>query len=473
MALTQSLVDDISRLYGHWEDSDVELVIGEEPEKETFHAHSIILRARSPYFRAAFSSTWEIKDNGKHVFSKPNIKPNTFREILKYIYTAEVTLDPNDNSEVLDLFIAADELALSVLFNNIQDYIMTNRDEWVQENLAKLLRTTSRLDSSSQKLFEHCQRVISRSPELIFQTDDFCTLEPEVLLSLIKRNDLAMNEINIWEHVIKWGRSQPPALDPDVTKWSSEDFKTLEERIRDFIPHIRFFEISGADYHYKVRPYKKILPRDLKDDIKLHHFAGQPPLKTPLLPSRVPAKTVDSILIDSNQIALIASWVDRKDTKDFQYAFRTIPYHFDLLLRGSRDGMQIQNFREKCNEKSNLVVVIKTSNGQLIGGYNPLHWSSSNAYHETNSSFIFSLGDGAGSGKVILSRVADHTCAICDPSSKFLNVGFGCGDLLIFQGKCRRNSYAREIIKDSECFTLEDYEVFQVKKDRRENCLGV
>lgn len=51
---------------------------------EEFYVHSLLLSARSPYFRAALSNEWAKKDEkGIIVLKKPNISPKVFKVILK------------------------------------------------------------------------------------------------------------------------------------------------------------------------------------------------------------------------------------------------------------------------------------------------------------------------------------------------------------------------------------------------------
>lgn len=66
------------------EDYNVIIYAGEEPNVEEFHAHSIILRCRSQYFRTAFSSNWAEKKDGMYILKKPNITGNIFQIILRY-----------------------------------------------------------------------------------------------------------------------------------------------------------------------------------------------------------------------------------------------------------------------------------------------------------------------------------------------------------------------------------------------------
>ena len=63
---------------------DVVIKVGEESNAKTFHVHSQILAAQSPYFSTALSSNWARRDENNIInFEKPNISPRVFELILK------------------------------------------------------------------------------------------------------------------------------------------------------------------------------------------------------------------------------------------------------------------------------------------------------------------------------------------------------------------------------------------------------
>jgi hypothetical protein len=82
-AFSDKLLRDISNLYDKADDYNVKIQIGEDSEMEIFKAHSVILRARSNYFRSAFSSNWAKKEGDFYIFKKPNVSPIVFQIILK------------------------------------------------------------------------------------------------------------------------------------------------------------------------------------------------------------------------------------------------------------------------------------------------------------------------------------------------------------------------------------------------------
>ncbi|RGB43431.1 hypothetical protein C1646_749825 [Rhizophagus diaphanus] len=62
-----------------------------------------------------------------------------------------------------------------------------------------------------------------------------------------------MNEIQVWEHVLKWRLAQSPELPSDPTNFSKEDFKTLKNNMRQCIPFIRFHYLSSEEFSNKNR----------------------------------------------------------------------------------------------------------------------------------------------------------------------------------------------------------------------------
>lgn len=79
----QDVTNDLEKLLETDEEYDVIIYAGENENIKEIHAHSIILRTRSQYFRSAFSNEWSEKKNGKFIFKKPNISPQFFKIILR------------------------------------------------------------------------------------------------------------------------------------------------------------------------------------------------------------------------------------------------------------------------------------------------------------------------------------------------------------------------------------------------------
>ena len=79
-----SLSKDLSLILNDADDYNVIIQVGEnQNDTKEFRAHSVILRARSSYFKSALSTNWITKKDNMIMFSKPNVTPTVFDMILK------------------------------------------------------------------------------------------------------------------------------------------------------------------------------------------------------------------------------------------------------------------------------------------------------------------------------------------------------------------------------------------------------
>jgi hypothetical protein len=81
--LHSGLSKDFSLILNDADDFNVIIQVGENNNIKEFRVHSVILRARSAYFKSALSSEWITKKDGMILYNKPNITPTVFYTILK------------------------------------------------------------------------------------------------------------------------------------------------------------------------------------------------------------------------------------------------------------------------------------------------------------------------------------------------------------------------------------------------------
>jgi hypothetical protein len=62
-----------------------------------------------------------------------------------------------------------------------------------------------------------------------------------------------------------------------------------------------------------------------------------------------------------------------------------------LIYRASRDGFTEQNFHGKCDGSANTLTIIKSTNGNIFGGFTEKAWDSTSEYLIDSKAFIFSL----------------------------------------------------------------------------------
>jgi hypothetical protein len=354
---------------------------------------------------------------------------------------------------------------LHELVEHLQQHIIDLNQlniDWITQNGIKLYNIISRRKGVFTKLEEFCDDIMSQEPKLLIGSSEFWGLDDDALLSIIQLDNLNMKEIVIWENLIKWGIAKNPTLNSDMTTWSINEYETLKETLSRFIQHIRFFQMKPQDYYYKVRPLGKLFPKELEEDLSLYYIIPDCKLATKVLPPRT-YQNIGSSIITMNYFNLISYWID--DGQEILPKFVvSVRYEYKLLLRGSRDGFEPKDFRLKCNDKGPTIVLIKLKDSnKIIGGYNPIKWSGSDKFLNSDDSFIFSFySNTLDSSTIILSRVVrivGNNRAIADGADN--RQGFGDGDLYIFKKICKLTKYSAKI-HDSENFEIDDYEVFQV-----------
>jgi hypothetical protein len=81
--LHSSLLRDISSILNDEDDFNVIIQVGENSNTKEFRAHSLILRARSQYFKSALSSKWITKKDDMIMFNNQTLLQLFFDIVLK------------------------------------------------------------------------------------------------------------------------------------------------------------------------------------------------------------------------------------------------------------------------------------------------------------------------------------------------------------------------------------------------------
>src|ERR1044072_1901405 len=158
---------------------------------------------------------------------------------------------------------------------------------------------------------------MSKEPVKIFESLNFSSIPEKLLISLIQNDNLQMSEFQVWEHVLKWGLAQNPGLPSDITSFSKEDFNTLKDTLQQCIPFIRFYNLTSREFMDKVYPYKKILPKELREDLLKTFLSLLDPdskpnnRSKPRLTKEMNLKPIDSKIITYQHAELISKWIDK------------------------------------------------------------------------------------------------------------------------------------------------------------------
>jgi len=166
-----------------------------------------------------------------------------------------------------------------------------------------------------------------------------------------------------------------------------------------------------------------------------------------------------STLLGDNQRSILSEWIGHKAVA--------------LLYKACRDGYAAINFHTKCDNKGPTMVVIKSSNGHVFGGYASTSWDSSGAYKSSPGCFLFTLANPHNIPPTKYLSGADANAIYCHASN---GPTFGTGhDLAICNNSNSANcsfvfpsSYkdltgrGANTFTGLNTFTVSDIEVFLV-----------
>ncbi|GBB89862.1 hypothetical protein RclHR1_01670013 [Rhizophagus clarus] len=387
------------------EDYNVKIIIGQDHNKKTFKAHLYLIRAMCPYFNTAFKKDWRKKDNDGFFFiEKPNIKPEVFEAILRYIYSGSFSCDKKSPEFLFEIIIASDELILPELCSYIEKYLIEYHSTYLYENFSYIFS----LYPLWKQLQEFCLTKISKDPYSIFGSFNIQSISSNFFKDMIKNDELYMDEIDIWMSLIIWCKGQVirrnvtpnnQKLHYDITKWPKKFKMIFSKIIKEFVPFIRFNNITYKDFYSKVKPFKEFIQQDIYEN-SIWYYVNPSIVTKRLDVKRI--KLIDSNLLKLKHLTLICSWIDKKSEKTYNY--NDLPYKFDLKIRGTLDGFTAKIFQKKSKKLENTVIIMRVKDtNELIGGYNPYsfehdRWKEPNEFWRTEyRSFIFSFPDETNS----------------------------------------------------------------------------
>ncbi|RIA87332.1 hypothetical protein C1645_726618, partial [Glomus cerebriforme] len=226
----------------------------------------VILSYRSPYLREILSTNKKENDKTLIHIKLPNISSDIFNVVLRYIYGGTLVLEECDNSDIIKILVAANELNLQEVIFHLQSFLIQNKSSWMEQNFNLIYQTSFEYNSLSD-LQKFCTEFIFKQPQKIFNSPDFISIPEKSLISLIRHENFQMSQVQIWEHVIKWGIAQNPGLSSDPSSYSNEDFNALKNSLQNCIPFIKFTKFTSKEFLNKVYPYKKIIPEELCDNL--------------------------------------------------------------------------------------------------------------------------------------------------------------------------------------------------------------
>ncbi|KFD58965.1 hypothetical protein M514_00128 [Trichuris suis] len=237
--------------------ADVWFVVGNEASpggQKRIPAHTYVLATGSTVFYAmffgGFSKNTEIP--------VPDVEPEAFKIMLRYLYTDEVHLDPDT---VIPTLYVAKKYLIEYLVRACIDFL---QNSLTSKNVCFLL-SQSRL-FEEEELVARCWEMIDAQAELALFSDSFWEVDFETLTLILRRETLNARESKIFEAAIRWAEYECQRLQLEATPISKRHVLGSAFHL------IRFPAMKVEEFAVEV-VNSGVLTSEECVDIFMHHFS--------------------------------------------------------------------------------------------------------------------------------------------------------------------------------------------------------
>lgn len=239
--------------------SDVSFVVrNASGEEESIAAHKFVLAVSSPVFYAMFYGDLA---ESKNKIVLPDCDSESFLEFLRFLYSDKVTLS---EGSVMQVSYLAKKYIVPELETKCTNFLKENLSP---ENVFDILPLAKKFDE--EELVIRCWEVVDRSTQVALQSETFPSITKELLAEVVKRDDLTIHEIELFQAVDRWATAECERKDLEPVK-ASKRIVTGEE----ILSNIRFPLMSQDQFAGKV-PCSGLLSKDEIIDMFMC-FSGVP-----------------------------------------------------------------------------------------------------------------------------------------------------------------------------------------------------
>ena len=226
--------------------SDVSFVVRNvSGEEESLAAHKFVLAVSSPVFYAMFYG--ELAES-KNKIVLPDCDCESFLEFLRFLYSDKVDLT---GGSVMQVSYLAKKYIVPELETECTNFLKENLSP---ENVFDILPLAKKFEE--EELVVRCWEVIDRSTQVALQSETFPSITRGLLEEVVKRDDLRIHEIDLFQAVDRWATAECARKDLEPVKESKRI--VIGEEV---LNNIRFPIMSQYQFAEKV-PCSGLLSKD-------------------------------------------------------------------------------------------------------------------------------------------------------------------------------------------------------------------
>ena len=247
--------------------SDVKFVVrknnGESESKQVISAHKFVLSISSPVFEAMFyGDLAETRDS----IELPDCEYESLLELFRYMYSDEVNLS---RSNVMGVLYLAKKYMVPSLTEKCTEYLQDKLDP---SNVFIILPAAQRYEEKS--LVDRCWDVIDEQTESAVKTEGFETIERSLLEAVVSRDNLTIEEVELFKSVDLWATKQ--CQKQDLATSGEQKRRLLGEQI---IKAIRFPVMKQKEFADVVLETKILTPDEMLLIFKFYSLSLTSPVR--------------------------------------------------------------------------------------------------------------------------------------------------------------------------------------------------
>ena len=249
--------------------SDVKFLVpkanGESESKQVISAHKLVLSISSPVFEAMFyGKLAETTDT----IELPDCEYDSLLELFRYMYSDEVHLS---ESNVMAVLYLAKKYMVPSLAEKCMEYLQNSLDP---SNVFSILPSAEKYEEKN--LVDQCWKVIDKQTEEAVKSDGFATIERSLLETVVVRDTLTIEEIQLFKAVDLWATKQ-------CEKQGLAADGTTKRRIlgEEVIKGIRFPTMKQEDFATVVLDSEILRKKEIVNLVKCLNSASKIPVIFP------------------------------------------------------------------------------------------------------------------------------------------------------------------------------------------------
>jgi hypothetical protein len=361
------LMESLLLYYNNQEFSDMAFICGDKK----IYAHTTLVHTLCP---GLVNSKDVVIDNASF---------ETLSLVVKYVYSGLILITVDNVNEIIRL---ADKFGLNELKSSCFTFLLRSVDKDTVCDLILRARE-KKFDFNADDLVASCLRYIDENTFDVLESEKFILLPEDLVIDILKSDTTQADELTLFKAMVRWGTYQVSLLKDPVP------LPKFLEKVAGFI---RYPGIDPYELVFTIKP-TKIAPHKLYMEAVEYHARPERFEKNPSSQFKARGFSIKgSTILTPILCKHLDKWFEKK------------PKGFELLYKGGTDGFKCTNFHSKCDNKGATLVVIKSIQGNIFGGFSLKPWNQSSVYSYDKDSWLFSLVNKTGGAPCKLKSFSNN-----------------------------------------------------------------